>query len=317
MNGQEQYTSRDNYLESAIGISSRAVNEYFDDGTSNSIGNFNYFLPFLNNAQGGTGANLGFKTRSDNGFLTLSTMSKLNSDNTKDPDRTILATYEDNLMENLSYGLLIGDVNEGASLLGMEGSGAFDLGNSESKTTLMSLKLKLNLKNNATLGVMGGLSKSYLNKTGNGLIQGMDEVLADNFALSYNLYGRNMADKITFSLSQPHRIRSGKMDIKIAGLADQDGAIPYMEKTVDLNPSGRQLDFSFGYARDLSKKMTVATQFTITKDSGHHKLDRPTGSIYLGLMRKKIFGQDKLDLGAVLSNSANEANAKVNYSINW
>ena len=31
MNGQEQYASRDNYLESAIGISSRAVNEYFDD----------------------------------------------------------------------------------------------------------------------------------------------------------------------------------------------------------------------------------------------------------------------------------------------
>jgi len=220
-------------------------------------------------------------------------------------------------MENLNYGWLIGDVNEGASLLGMEGSGAFDLGNSEGKTTLMSLKLKLNLKNNATLGVMGGLSKSYLNKTGNGLIQGMDEVLADNFALSYNVYGINMADKFTFSLSQPHRIRSGKMDIKIAGLADQDGAIPYMEKTVDLNPSGRQLDFSFGYARDLSKKMTVATQFTITKDSGHHKLERPNGSIYLGLMRVKTFGQDKINLGAVLSNSANEANAKVNYSINW
>jgi len=317
MNEQEQYASRDNYLESAIGISSRAVNEYFDDDTSNSIGNFNYFLPFLNNAQGGTGANLGFKTRSDNGFLTLSTMSKLNSDNTKDPDRTILVTYEDNFMENLNYGWLIGDVNEGASLLGMEGSGAFDLGNSEGKTTLMSLKLKLNLKNNASLGVMGGLSKSYLNKTGNGLIQGMDEVLADNFALSYNVYGINMADKFTFSLSQPHRIRSGKMDIKIAGLADQDGAIPYMEKTVDLNPSGRQLDFSFGYARDLSKKMTVATQFTITKDSGHHKLERPNGSIYLGLMRVKTFGQDKINLGAVLSNSANEANAKVNYSINW
>ena len=164
---------------------------------------------------------------------------------------------------------------------------------------------------------MGGFSKSYLNKTGDGLIQGMDEVLADNFALSYNVYGRNLADKFTFSLSQPHRIRGGKMDIKIAGLAHQDGTIPYVDKTVDLNPSGRQLDFSFGYVRDLSKKTTVATQFNITKDSGHHKLNKPTGSIYLGLMREKMFGQDKVNVGAVLSESSGETNAKINYSLNW
>jgi hypothetical protein len=40
-----------------------------------------------------------------------------------------------------------------------------------------------------------------------------------------------------------------------------------------LNPTGRQLDLSLGYTRDLSKKDdNLKRIFTVTKDVGHKKI---------------------------------------------
>ena len=107
------------------------------------------------------------------------------------------------------------------------------------------------------------------------------------------------------------------MAVQIAGLTDKKGNISYEYKSLGLNPSGRQLDQSLGYTRDLSKKMTISTHFTVTRDAGHEKSLRPNGSVYIGLINKNIFGNDIINLGAVVSDRSGETNEKVNYSINW
>jgi hypothetical protein len=316
-NGHEIHAAKSNYFDSSVNTQSKALNEFFDSGKAYAFGTDNYFLPFMTTIQGGSGANLGLKLRDDKGFLTLSSVRTPSSKSALANQNAFVATYEDSLQNFGSYGLMLGNVNEGSSFLGTSGAGAFNLDNSKSKTSIMNAKLTLNVSANSTLGLMSGISKSYLSRGTDGVITGIDDVVSDSFALSYNVLGQSKVEKFSFSLSQPHRIRSGSMDVRIAGLKDKNGNIPYEYKSLGLNPTGRQLDLSFGYTRDLSKKMTVSTQFTITKDAGHKKSYQQNGSIYVGLIKEKIFGQDKINLGAVVSDTSGQTNAKVNYSINW
>ena len=316
-NGHEIHAAKSNYFDSSVNTQSKALNEFFDSGKAYAFGTDNYFLPFMTTIQGGSGANLGLKLRDDKGFLTLSSVRTPSSKSALANQNAFVATYEDSLQNFGSYGLMLGNVNEGSSFLGTSGAGAFNLDNSKSKTSIMNAKLTLNVSANSTLGLMSGISKSYLSRGTDGVITGIDDVVSDSFALSYNVLGQSKVEKFSFSLSQPHRIRSGSMDVRIAGLKDKNGNIPYEYKSLGLNPTGRQLDLSFGYTRDLSKKTTVSTQFTITKDAGHKKSYQQNGSIYVGLIKEKIFGQDKINLGAVVSDTSGQTNAKVNYSINW
>jgi len=53
-----------------------------------------------------------------------------------------------------------------------------------------------------------------------------------------------------------------------------------------------------------------------TEDKGHVKGADPEASIYLGYSKTDIIGNDTITIGAV-SNSANEKDLKLNYSINW
>ena len=316
-NGHEQQALKNNYFDSSVNTQSKALTEFFDSGNTYTFGSDTYFLPFMTNVQGGSGANLGLKMRDDKGFLTLSSVKTPSSNNMLGNQNAIVGTYEHSLQRFGSYGLMIGNVNEGSSFLGTSGAGAFNLDNSKSKTNVMNVKLNLNVSPNSNLGLMSGISKSSLNKGAEGVITGIDDVISDSFALSYNVLAENKVEKFSFSLSQPHRIRSGSMAVQIAGLTDKKGNISYEYKSLGLNPSGRQLDLSLGYTRDLSKKMTISTHFTVTRDAGHEKSLRPNGSVYLGLINKNIFGNDIINLGAVVSDRSGETNAKVNYSINW
>ena len=316
-NGHEKQAFKKNYFDASVNTQSKALTEFFDSGKSYTLGNDTYFLPFMTNIQGGSGANLGLKLRDGNGFLTLSSVRTPNSESALPTQNAFVATYEDSLKNFGSYGLMLGNVNEGSSFLGTSGTGAFNLDNSISKTSIMNAKVTLNLSPNSTLGLMSGISKSHLNKGTEGLITGIEEVVSDSFALSYNILRESKVDKLSFSLSQPHRIKGGSMDVQIAGLSDKNGKIPYQYKRIGLKPSGRQLDFSFGYTRDLSPRMTVSSQLSITKDAGHRKSNQTNGSIYFGLVKQQTFGDDTMNFGAVLSDSLGETNAKINYSLNW
>lgn len=139
----------------------------------------------------------------------------------------------------------------------------------------------------------------------------MKDVVSDSFVASYNRYGLFAEDRLTVALSQPHRVQSGSMGLRIAGLAGADGSIPYVNKLVDLKPSGRQLDLAVGYAFDVGWDTTLSTKFLHTKDANHVKGVKGENSILLGFKHKNIY------FGSLYNDTKNDLQAKVKYSVNF
>ena len=138
-------------------------------------------------------------------------------------------------------------------------------------------------------------------------------------SLKYENYGLSKDDKFSFSLSQPHRVSSGSMDVQVAGLASRSGSIPYEYKSLRLSPSGRQLDMSIGYDRDFSKLATGSVKINLTRDSGHtgSASSWDDRSLYLGLMKNETFGLDQVNIGTVFSNTNNRPSFNLQYKINF
>ena len=69
----------------------------------------------------------------------------------------------------------------------------------------------------------------------------------------------------------------------MSDLADQDGNINIRETDVDLEPSGRQIDTSFAYTKDISEDFTLSLKATITDEYNHIKDNDKHYSGYIGL----------------------------------
>ena len=212
---------------------------------------------------------------------------------------------------------MFGDISEGDKFLGMQGTGAFNFKGASSKSSILGTKLSFNLGEGSSLGFMAGVSSSKLNKSRDGLITGIDDVYGNTFSLKYENYGVSGNDKFSFSLSQPHRVNSGSMDVQIAGLASRSGDIRYEYKSLGLSPSGRQLDLSLGYDRDFSEFATGSAKIILTRDSGHTGSSWDDRSLYLGLLKKESFGADQINFGTVISNSFDRPSFNIKYNINF
>ena len=314
---QNDLSNQKNYFYPTPNSNSRAVNEFFDTGKSYSLSKHAYAFPFLSSIQGGVGADLGVNIGEGNGYLTAS-LAHTSSDNVGvAKQRSLIASYKNQMTEAVSYGLMLGYISEGDRFLGMKGSGAFNLNGADSKTSILGTKLNFNLGEGSSLGFMAGVSSSKLNKSRDGLITGIDDVYGNSFSMKYEQYGLNKNDKFSFSLSQPHRTSSGSMDVQIAGLSNSDGTIPYENKSLGLSPSGRQLDLSLGYDRDLSSLATLSSKLNVTKDSGHSNSSWDDRSLYLGLMKKETFGADQINVGTIFYDSSDRPSFNLQYKINF
>ena len=65
--------------------------------------------------------------------------------------------------------------------------------------------------------------------------------------------------------------------------AEKDTLINIRETEVDLEPSGRQIDTSFAYTKDISEDLTLSFKTTITDEYNHIKDNDKHYSGYIGL----------------------------------
>ena len=84
-----------------------------------------------------------------------------------------------------------------------------------------------------------------------------------------SLFYRNKNNKLSFSISQPNRIENGLLKIRIPGLADVDGNVPYTYKDIDLESSGRQLDLSLNYIHTFDNNIDIGINLNQIKDYNH------------------------------------------------
>ena len=82
------------------------------------------------------------------------------------------------------------------------------------------------------------------------------------------------------------------MNIRLSNLADIDGNITYTNKKISLDPSGRQIDVAFAYAKQFSKDFVMSTKFTQTSNLNHIKSSEKEYSSFVGAKYKKfLFGE--------------------------
>jgi hypothetical protein len=271
-----------------------------------------YALPFLNSVRGGNGANLRFSLGDT--YLTSSFSS---SPSSNDPhDKGIAQTLysfamEAPLNDNLNYGAFFSVADENSRFLGMQGTGAFNLNGSHNQTNTLGASLSAKVDDKNSLDLVATLSNSKFTHGSEGVITGIKDAVSDSYAASYNRYGLLAEDHLTLAVSQPHRVQSGSMGLRIAGLANKDGSIPYVNKSVDLEPSGRQLDFAVGYGIDVGSNTTMTSKFIHTKDPNHVADAESENSIMLG------FKYDNLHLGSLYNVTNKNFDAQMTYSLKY
>ena len=137
------------------------------------------------------------------------------------------------------------------------------------------------LTKNWSYNGLATLGNTKVEIQGLGFLQRIDDLSSSSFAfeLSRSL-GFNEKDNFTFGISQPLRIEKGKADLLIPQLYNEIGNLEYNNATVDLNPSGRQIDLNFGYSAKVDKNKDFGLFFTVSKDYGHVKSQELTNSMF-------------------------------------
>ena len=85
--------------------------------------------------------------------------------------------------------------------------------------------------------------------------------------------GNYNSNSIHIGLSQPLRVEQGNAEVMLPELYDIGGDLKFSSTSVDLSPSGRQIDLTVGYRANLNSSTVLSIQGAISQDYGHQKSD--------------------------------------------
>jgi hypothetical protein len=314
-NSFSENKNRSGYLTFTESEGNTTLMGFASNGSWNGYNDASYVFPFLSDIQGGTGINFG--NDFGNGYLTLSyNIEGQDGQNAISAKDALTFGYKASPIENVNISYLLGFADENESFLGVKGTGAFDFDGADNKTTFFGLKSDIKLSNKQFINFGFGLSDTVINKNNEGIIQSMSGLTADSFEIGFTTFDTFGPDMLSISISQPSRVSSGSAELKIAGLANSDGTIPYTYKNVSMEPSGRQLDFAITYNYELNDFSSLRMKMMMTDEKGHDAdVDREE-SVFIGYSRSSLSGNQKFEIGAT-SSSSNESALKINYNLNW
>ena len=314
-NSFSENKNRSGYLTFTESEANSTLIGFASNGSWNGYNDASYVFPFLSDIQGGTGINFGNDL--GNGYLTLSyNIEGQDGQNAISAKDALTFGYKASPIENVNISYLLGFADENESFLGVKGTGAFDFDGADNKTTFFGLKSDIKLSNKQFVNFGFGLSDTVINKNNEGIIQSMSGLTANSFEIGFTTFDTFGSDMLSISISQPSRVSSGSAELKIAGLANRDGTIPYTYKNVSMEPSGRQLDFAITYNYELNDFSSLRMKMMMTDEKGHDAdVDREE-SVFIGYSRSSLSGNQKFEIGAT-SNSSKESALKINYNLNW
>lgn len=207
--------------------------------------------------------------------------------------------------------LITGMTQDNDALLGTTGSNAFSLDGSKSDTTFAGIKAQSKLINDITLTAISTISSSDMSSPNDSYINYANNIITNSLILELaksNIFGE---DHLSLNLSQPSRINEGNMGIKIANLAKSDGSIKYTNKDINLEPSGRQIDFDLSYIKEYNEDLSLSLKQKLTKNSNHNKYFGIESSSFAGMKYKNITA------GMSSNNGFNNNNSEIRYSLNF
>ena len=273
-------------LAITLGVAALPVQSFFNFEQMALNGITSYNLPFLNQQDQGLSLNTLIGSERFKFSLSSTTPVKQQTDSGEvymGGSTSLMSTMEYTFNEDVILGLLSGFVNEREGFLGLEGNEAFTLDNSSNLSKFNSLKIQKNIKDDLALTLTGTLAYSDFEGDSTSLLKSADNILSESYSLTLNKANLFGNDNFAISISQPNRVKDGTLTLRLSDLADQDGNINIRETDVDLEPSGRQIDTSFAYTKDISEDFTLSVKATITDELNHIKDNDRHYSGYIGL----------------------------------
>ena len=156
-------------------------------------------------------------------------------------------------------GVRYGALRENSTLLGIQGSGAFN-GLTGSSTNYLDISMEKQVSKRTAL--FGSFSQG---KTGPG--QGLEHTLVDSWkgfrsqAFSFGFETTSVwqsADSLTVTLASPLRISKGLVNIRVPVREISDGRVAYENHKVSVVPTGRERRIQLGYAANVAKNTSLS-----------------------------------------------------------
>ena len=173
--------------------------------------------------------------------------------------------FADNMLSGVA--IQAGWLMEPNRLAGSRPSGAFGELNADTVFTGVSAYHRLGAHWTVLGNVHAGVSRTGMQK--HGMLHDPSALWTSNFAIG--IIGEDIGhtqDRLAFRLSQPLRVESGNANFHWASGRTRNRQVQIQKTTLDLEPSGRQLDLELAYSRPWKGGQAhLAT--LVTRHAGH------------------------------------------------
>ncbi|MAF17857.1 MAG: hypothetical protein CMH96_00375 [Oceanospirillaceae bacterium] len=231
-------------------------------------------ISYLNSAALGAGIN-GAVNFADGHLLYSFSQSLESTDNNLGQDKSVVLAYSSNQNSATRAAIATGLSMEQGSLLDSVGSGAWNMDKKQARTNYLAITGEHDLSHDMSLKMMAALGRTHMDQSANTLFEGADGILTNHIDVQLNKQQAfKKGDLLTFKLSQPLRANAGQMTVNMPQGADADGNLHFKQKTIDVKPSGQQLDFGVNYHADINSQFSLGLNSLFTKQANHNK-DNP------------------------------------------
>jgi len=189
------------------------------------------------------------------------------------------------------------------NLLGLTGTGAFNLDESWNNSSFVSLDIRHQITASTHLEGFYTAAISNMGSPQDSLIHSAQDITSNSFSLGASHQQWLGQDQVSLHIRQPHRINSGNMTIKLADLADSSGNIKTYHRSIPLSLNGRQLDLDLGYSTWLRDNIKLSLSHTTSLQPEHLATAASIQQGFLGL------SNDFLEFGI----AHNQSNHKTQY----
>ncbi len=181
--------------------------------------------------------------------------------------------------------LLLGYSNEDQGFLGATSEGAFEKSQS---TPTNFLGHSINKKISDKLSFSSLISVGHTNMRGfeNTLISDIDDIYSSSWGTNFT-YQTNDRDTLSLSFSQPHRVEKGNANILVPKVHNLNGTLNYDKRKINLQPSGRETNFSIRLDKQLSEYSSASIENILTKDYMHNSDNGLDNTLFLSF--KSVF----------------------------
>ncbi len=259
------------HLQNALSFTQRSE-EHINGINSDSPFN----IPFIQSSE--KGISIGNKTEWGSGTLSFGIFEGKSADYGIKTGGFITEYGQEIGSTHTSF--FLGGTNEDGGFLETSINGAF-AEQSTANTTFTGISSYGWISNDWSYNALGTLGLTQLNINGAGLLNDIDNVTSTSFAVEISRpVGLNDKDSFHIGISQPLRVETGDASLMIPQLYDTEGNLKFTQESVDLCPSGRQIDLSFGYQANIDENVNFGLQLSISEDYGHIKSDELVNSTF-------------------------------------